>query len=137
MDPLLLAAALATSAPVRIRARSSRTPRPPRRADPLLVVLRRGPAWTRGVPSPRHPALRGHGRYVDRLFEDGTLVIAGPLLNASGRISLEAVTGAVLVLRAATPRMARRLAAADPAVRAGLLEVAEVRPWGISLSRGE
>lgn len=89
------------------------------------------------MPSPRHPALEGHARYVDRLFEDGTLVVAGPLLNDSGKVALEAVTGAVLVLRAATPEAARRLAEADPAVRAGLLVVAEVRRWGVSLSRCE
>jgi uncharacterized protein YciI len=133
MDPLLLAATLATRAPVRIRARPSRgTPQAGSSAH-LLVVFRRGPAWSRGGPSARHPALEGHGRYVDRLFEDGTLVIAGPLLNASGRVALKAVTGAVFVLRAATPQEARRLAEADPAVQAGLLEVAEVRRWGISL----
>jgi uncharacterized protein YciI len=133
MDPLLLAATLATRAPVRIRARSSRGKPQAGSSAHLLVFFRRGPAWSRGVPSARHPALEGHGRYVDRLFEDGTLVIAGPLLDASGRVALKAVTGAVFVLRAATPQEARRLAEADPAVQAGLLEVAEVRHWGISL----
>jgi uncharacterized protein YciI len=74
---------------------------------------------------------------VDRLFDEGRLLIAGPLLDGSGVLSLEAVTGALLVLRAPTPREARRLAESDPAVRAGLLEVVDVRPWGISRSRCE
>jgi len=136
MGPLLLASVLATGAPVRLRAQPS-PDRPPKRTAHVLVVLRLGGAWTQRVPSHQHPALKGHGEYVDRLFDDGTLLIAGPLLNDSGVVALEAVTGAILVLRAATPQEARRLAEADPAVQAGLLEVAEVRRWGISLSRCE
>jgi len=136
MGPLLLAAVLATGAPVRLRAQPS-PDRQPKRTVHVLVVLRLGAAWTHEVPSAQHPALKGHGEYVDRLFDDGTLVIAGPLLNDSGVVALEAVTGAVFVLRAATTHEARRLAEADPAVQAGLLEVAVVRRWGISLSRCE
>jgi len=121
---------MATGAPVRLRAQPSPGRRPTKRSC-RLVVLRLGPAWTRRVPSARHPALVAHGEYVDHLFDEGRLLIAGPLLNDSGVVSLEAVTGAVLVLRAATPQQARRFAEADPAVRAGLLQVAEVRPWEI------
>lgn len=138
MSPLLLAMVLAaTGAPVRLRAQPSPDRQPPKRTVHLLVVFRLGAAWTREVPSAQHPALKGHGQYVDRLFDEGTLVIAGPLLNDSGVVALEAVTGAVFVLRVATPEEARRLAEADPAVQAGLLEVAEVRHWGIALSRCE
>ena len=133
----LLAALLATGAPVRLRAQPSPDGQRPKRTVHLLVVFRLGPAWNQEVPSARHPALEGHGEYVDRLFDDGRLVIAGPLLNDSGVVALEAVTGAVFVLRAATPQEARRLAEADPAVQAGLLEVAEIRHWGIALSRCE
>jgi uncharacterized protein YciI len=137
MGPLLLTAVLATRAPVRLRAQPSPARRKPRRLVPHLVVFRLGEAWAHGVPSARHPALQAHGRYVDRLFDEGTLVIAGPLLNDSGVVALDAVTGAVFVLRAATSQEARSLAEADPAVRAGLLEVSEVRRWGVSLSRCE
>lgn len=137
MGPLPLAALLATGAPVRLRAQPFPGRQSPKRTVPLLVVLRLGPAWTQAVPSARHPALKGHEEYVDRLFDDGTLLIAGPLLNDSGVVALEAVTGAVFVLRAATRQEARRLAEADPAVQAGLLEVAKVRRWGIALSRCE
>ena len=137
MGPLLLAAVLATGAPVRLRAQPPPDRQPRQRTVHLLVVLRLGAAWTRGVPSTQHPALKAHGDYVDKLFDEGTLVIAGPLLNDSGVVALEAVTGAVFVLRAATPQEARRLAEADPAVQAGLLEVVEIRRWGISLSRCE
>jgi uncharacterized protein YciI len=137
MGPLLLTAVLATGAPVRLRAQAFPGPQPAKRTVLFVVVLRLGAAWTQGVPSAQHPALKGHGEYVDRLFDAGTLVIAGPLLNDSGVVALEAVTGAVFVLRVATPQEARRLTEADPAVQAGLLEVAEVRRWGISLSRCE
>lgn len=134
--PFLLAAMMATGAPVRLRAQPASSRRPLKRSC-RLVVLRLGPAWTRRVPTARHPALVAHGEYVERLFDEGTLLITGPLLNNSGMVRLEAVTGAVLVLRAATPKQARRLAEADPAVRAGLLQVAQVRPWGTSRPRGE
>jgi len=137
MSPLLLTAVLATGAPVRLRAQPAPDRPPPKRTVHLLVVFRLGQTWTQGVPSAQHPALKGHGDYVDKLFNDGTLVIAGPLLNDSGKVALEAVTGAVFVLRAATPQEALRMAEADPAVQAGLLEVAEIRRWGISLSRCE
>jgi len=136
MGPLA-AAMLATGVPLRLRASPPAGGRKRPRRSRFLVVLGLGPAWIRRVPSDRHPALVAHGEYLDRLFDAGLLLIAGPLLDHSGLVGLEAVTGAVLVLRAAKRQEARRLATADPAIRAGLLRVAEVRPWGMSFLRAE
>ena len=62
-------------------------------------------------------------------------MIGGPFIYGSGPVSFTTITGAMLVLRARTPDEARRLAEADPAVRAGVFEIAEVRRWAIALSR--
>jgi len=134
--PPLLTAMMATGAPVRLRTEPAAGRKPTTRS-PFLVVLSLGPAWTRKVPSDHHPALVARGEYLDHLFHAGALLVAGPLLDDSGIVSLEAVTGAVLVVRAATRQGARRLAEEDPAIRAGLLRVAEVRGWGPSLAHCE
>jgi uncharacterized protein YciI len=72
---------------------------------------------------------------MDSLFAAGTLVIGGPFIDDSGTVSFTTISGAMLVLGAETAEEARRIAQADPAVQAGIFEIAEVRRWAVALSR--
>jgi uncharacterized protein len=77
--------------------------------------------------TPEEDELMGaHFRYLERLLEDGKLILAGP--------SLGPVFG-VVVFEADSEEEARRLIAEDPSVAAGL-QTPELSPFRASLLRG-
>lgn len=84
----------------------------------FLVIYRPGPEWPAGTPVSALP-LKAHGRYMIDLYRRGTMTMAGPLADDAG--------GAV-VLSVADVGEARRIVAADPAVRDGLFTY-ELHGW--------
>ena len=86
-----------------------------------VVTQTPGPAWKAGVDFRNQP-LADHFQYWSHL-QSGPLVIGGPLLDGSG---------GMIILDVPSADAARAIAAADPAVRTGLL-IATVRPWQIVL----
>jgi uncharacterized protein YciI len=64
---------------------------------------------------------KGHLAYLDALHSQGKLVMAGPLVNGGERRG-------VVVYRVKDVAAAQALAAEDPAVKAGRLEL-EAYPW--------
>lgn len=76
-----------------------------------------GPNWKPGLPF-RDQGLRDHFLYLKRLDGEGRIVIGGPVEPDSGLVVLVAVDQAT----------ADRVAAADPAVTAGVF-VVQVRPF--------
>ena len=102
----------------------------------FVVLYRIGPAYLKDVPPQRQPGFEEHGRYQEQLFAEGTSVVAGPLGDDPERNQL---SGAILILRAASLDEARRIAIGEPALATGLLELVEVRrflPAIGSLPRG-
>ena len=101
-----------------------------------LVSLRLGPRWQRDLPGAKQPGIREHGEYMTRLTNEGAIVLGGPLLNdaANGTVS-----GAMVLMATGDAAEARRWMEADPAVKSGLFEIAEIkrfmaatgawRPW--------
>lgn len=84
-----------------------------------------GPRWQRGVAAFEQDGAREHAGHYRALLDEGKLVLGGPFLDDEGgglMIVAEGVDHAELVA----------FAAADPAVRSGLLTVA-VRPWFVGL----
>ena len=63
----------------------------------------------------------GHLAYMTELYKQGKLIAAGPFMEASDMRG-------VVVYRVATVDEAKKLAASDPAVKAGRL-VIDARPW--------
>ena len=86
-----------------------------------VVTQTPGPAWKADVDFRNQP-LADHFQYWSHL-QSGPLVIGGPLLDGSG---------GMIILDVPSADAARAIAAADPAVRTGLL-IATVRPWQVVL----
>jgi uncharacterized protein YciI len=85
-----------------------------------LVVYRPGPAWLPGKSVKEQPLLE-HGRYMQSLYLQGVLKLAGPFSDNAG--------GAV-VFEAQNDREANAVVAADPAVTSHIF-LYELHPWGL------
>lgn len=92
----------------------------------FVVFHRPGPQWLPGKTLFEQPGVMEHVTHYRQLLESGRLALGGPHLDEAG--------GGMMVPAAGVPReeMAA-FAAADPAVRAGVL-VFEIRPWLIGMS---
>lgn len=78
----------------------------------------------RGVAFREQPGVRAHRDFMARLHRDGVLLLGGPFLDDSGGLAVVNLPHAE----------AQALAATDPGVRSGLLQVT-VRPWLVPMSR--
>ncbi|MCW5983337.1 MAG: nuclear transport factor 2 family protein [Bryobacteraceae bacterium] len=84
----------------------------------FLIRYKPGTAWPPGTPF-RDLDMAAHAAYVERLFHDGVVVLAGPLRDDQGGF---------MVIQAEDPAQAAAVIAADPAVTAGLF-IGEANPW--------
>jgi uncharacterized protein YciI len=107
---------------------SSRRPVRYQRRDPsmpmttyYLGLLYRGPAWTPDETPEAEALQEAHMANIRRMGAEGTLVLAGPLLDDT------ALRG-IYIFKAGSLEDARDLANSDPAVRAGRLHF-EMHPW--------
>jgi uncharacterized protein YciI len=89
-----------------------------------LVFLRRGPAWTAAVTPESSKVSQGHMANLQRLTKEGTLVVAGPLMEPLG----DPVIAGILILRVSSAAAAKALVEGDPAVKAGRFTY-EMAPW--------
>ena len=89
-----------------------------------MVFLRRGPAWT-AEPTPEATKVsQAHRANIDRLTNEGLMVVAGPFEGTSG----DGALAGIFILRVTSMEAARAAVATDPAVKAGRF-VYEVIPW--------
>ena len=86
-----------------------------------VVVHSPGPKWKPGVPSFEQPGLQAHIDYYRTLLATHKLAMGGPFMD-------QAAGGMMIPAAGVTEEEIRKFAAADPAVKAGLL-IFEVRPW--------
>ena len=90
-----------------------------------LVLLKRGPAWTPDASPELEKLQQEHLTHLFNLGEAGKIVIAGPFSEQDD----ESLRGMCLY-RVGSVDEARKLAEADPAVKAGRLKV-EVLTWWV------
>jgi uncharacterized protein YciI len=133
MRTLLLVSALATATLQAGQAGPAQTPPPaPAVAVKLpdgmsqyyLVFLRRGPAWTTAVTPETTKVSEGHRANLDRLTKEGTLVVAGPVMESLGNPPI----AGILILRVASAAEAKAIVEGDPGVKAGRFTY-EMAPW--------
>jgi ketosteroid isomerase-like protein/uncharacterized protein YciI len=91
----------------------------PGAATRFVLIYQPGPSWSEGRPLSEQP-LGPHRAYIEKLFEAGAVVLAGPFLDAA--------SGGFAIVRATAPAAAARILADDPAISGGVLR-GEVRPW--------
>jgi uncharacterized protein YciI len=90
-----------------------------------VVIHRPGPAWRPGVDFREQPGVKDHVAHYHALHEVGKLEMGGPFLTPDG--------GGMMVAAAdVTAQELEAFAAADPAVRSGLLRY-EIRPWYVPM----
>jgi len=90
----------------------------------FLVFRDPGPAWVAGRPTRQQPLWDEHAAFVDRLFEQGRVVMAGPYADYSR---------ALVIIEARDPREASALFDADPWTTAGILVEGKVIEWTVFL----
>lgn len=116
----LLAGALRTPASAAEPAAPAFTS-PPNMTVYYFGLLTRGPKAAT-IPQEDLPAIQaGHMANINRLAQEGKLLVAGPFLD-------DGDWRGILIFKCASLEEARALAATDPAVQAGRLQV-EIRPW--------
>ena len=92
-----------------------------------VVVHSPGRAWKAGVPAFEQDGLQLHVAHYAELLKQGKLVMGGPFLDAK--------SGGIMIAEpSVTEQQLREFAAADPAVKSGLLTF-EVRPWLVGLHK--
>jgi len=85
----------------------------------FLLFYQPGPYWIQGR-SIFKQSLEAHGSYVQKLYREGKVRLAGPFSDSSGGASLLELEGGEVE--------ARSIAEQDPAVLAGIFTVT-VHPW--------
>ncbi len=85
----------------------------------FVVIYEPGPTWKPGVAPGQQPGVRDHGRYMQRLFDDGVMQSAGPLDGGGG----------MMLIRARDEAAVRAVVEADPGVQSGLLVLGMLRRW--------
>ena len=78
----------------------------------------------------REASRAAHLDYLDSLGP--ALILAGPFKDGQGRSA-----GSLVIVEAATPAEAERMASDDPYVQAGLFERSSVRPWAWVVNKPE
>jgi uncharacterized protein YciI len=89
----------------------------------FLVTEVPGAAWDRGRPRRQQDGWDDHAEFVDRLAEEGVIVLGGPLGDPD-------YGPALLVARADSEAEIRRRLADDPWMDT-ILTIGSVQPWSI------
>lgn len=91
-----------------------------------VVFHRPGPAWLPGKSLFEQPGVTDHVAHYRQLLAAGKLALGGPHVDEQG--------GGMMIPAAGVGEdELRHFAAADPAVRSGLLQF-ELRPWWVGMS---
>ncbi|PWU20800.1 MAG: hypothetical protein C5B50_03120 [Verrucomicrobia bacterium] len=90
----------------------------------FLVFRKPGPSWVRGVPTRQQPLWDEHAAFIDPIFEQGHIVMAGPYADWSR---------ALIIVKAENAEEAVAMFRGDPWERAGILVLDEVVEWNVFL----
>ena len=93
---------------------------------PYLVLFKRGPNWIAGKKVLEQP-LRPHAEYMQKLYDEGKLLYAGPFMDDSGGVA---------ILRVANEAEAHVIVANEPATLQQIF-VAEIHPWYLTFDENE
>jgi uncharacterized protein YciI len=116
------AAAPAAATPAPVLAAGTKPAAAPAAPQPrqLFVLMHRpGLHWDRTKSFSNQPGIGDHVAYMKAFFVTGRLLAGGPFLDNSG---------GMMVFHVQSETAAAQIAAGDPAVQRGLLQVT-VRPW--------
>ena len=90
----------------------------------FLVFRGPGPAWVPGTPTREQPLWDEHAVFMDRMFDEGRVVLGGPYADYSRNL---------VILKGRDVGEISDLFLRDPWTKAGILGKAEVIEWTIFL----
>jgi uncharacterized protein YciI len=90
----------------------------------FLVTEGNGPAWDPARARREQSGWDEHGAFMDRLLDDGFVILGGPLGDGER---------ALLAVEAAVADEVRARLAPDPWLRDGVLRIDRIEPWTIWL----
>jgi uncharacterized protein YciI len=93
-------------------------------------LVRAGRAWDPDTGLGQQELVAEHLAYLGRLIEAGEVTQAGPVIGADQGPAADGLVA--LIVYAVDADKAAELAAADPAVRGGLIAL-DIRPWYTSV----
>jgi len=90
----------------------------------FIILWAPGPAWVAGKTVREQPYWDQHAEFMDRLFENGTVVLGGPFADA---------TGSLVVVEAENEQEVADLFALDPFVVQGIFALTSLKQWVLFL----
>jgi uncharacterized protein YciI len=90
----------------------------------FLVFRDPGRSWVPGVPTRQQPLWDEHAAFMDGIFEQGRIVLAGPYAD---------FTRALVILKARDAEEVSTLLRDDPWEKAGILVPGEIVEWTVFL----
>jgi uncharacterized protein YciI len=90
----------------------------------FLVFREPGPSWVPGLASRQQPLWDEHAAFMDGLFDEGRIVLAGPYADLS-RV--------LIIVQARDTQEASALLRDDPWEAAGILVPSDVVEWTVFL----
>jgi uncharacterized protein YciI len=94
----------------------------------IVVFLRPGSKWNPDLPVRNQAYWNEHARFMDALFDAGTVIIAGPFADRSG---------SMVILAAESPDAALTIFREDPWAHQDILVAVEAKEWTIFLDARE
>ena len=90
----------------------------------IAVFLRPGSQWNPDLPVREQAYWDEHARFMDHMFEAGTVIMGGPFADGSG---------SMVILTAESAEAARAIYRGDPWEQHDVLVASEVKEWTIFL----
>jgi uncharacterized protein YciI len=90
----------------------------------FAIFCNPGHNWVKGTPSRQQPLWDEHAAFMDKLFDEGVIVLAGPYADWSG---------ALVIVEAVGEAAVRRMFHDDPWTVHDILGVGSVKEWTIFL----
>lgn len=90
----------------------------------IAVFLRPGSQWNPDVPVRKQAYWEEHARFMDNLFDAGTVILAGPFEDRSG---------SMVIMAAESPDAALAIFRGDPWAHQDILVAFDAKEWTIFL----
>ena len=90
----------------------------------IAVLMRPGAQWNPNKPVREQAYWDEHARFMDSLFEAGTVLLGGPFADGSG---------SMVILEAESVESAKAIFQNDPWAQQDILVASEVKEWTIFL----
>ena len=90
----------------------------------FMILWAPGPAWVSGKTVRQQPFWAEHATFMDRLFENGMVVLGGPFADASGSL---------VIVEAENEQEVADLVASDPFVVHDIFALSSLKQWQLFL----